>query len=479
MKRWLCVLWIVLLFSFTFLPVQGLLLAQSLQLEKEDNYNIPVTTEMGNDITMAIDGCVYVTGSSNSHFLVLKYDPRRRTNNAVWDIHYSGPLNDDAGLLIAASGNSNIYTTGCSKGVLGKYDFLTLCFRPDGALLWEERYNPFDEDVMPEDMDIDQGSNIFITGSRMGCSVKSDYITVKYDEWGTMIWSDLYDGPINGDDRAAALAVYDRENIIVTGSSEGATNNSDYFTIKYDDIGKKVWTARYNGSKNRNDSASDVAVDNQGNVYVTGACNTNSSSVGGMISLGWGTSDCVTVKYDFNGKLQWAVEYNAVFDNKGQPISEDQGWFIAVDEAANVYVLARSDAAKPSSAMLPFDVVDMVIIKYDTNGKKLWERWFNGTGNGLDDPADLVVKNGFVYVLGSSEYRFSTTKTGYEYVTLVYDSVSGNQLTENHYNVHDQGGVPAAMVVDSYSNEIFITGTSGHNLAGTDTGCGTISYQSP
>ncbi|MBN2356771.1 SBBP repeat-containing protein [candidate division KSB1 bacterium] len=66
------------------------------------------------------------------------------------------------------------------------------------------------------------------------------------------------------------IAVDHFGNVYVTGYSEGIGYDRDYITIKYDSTGKEQWVSRYNGPGNAVDMATDLAVEEASNVYVTG-----------------------------------------------------------------------------------------------------------------------------------------------------------------------------------------------------------------
>jgi hypothetical protein len=72
----------------------------------------------------------------------------------------------------------------------------------------------------------------------------------------------------------------------VTGYSQGGIPDDDYATVSYDSYGNQRWVKRYNGPGNVSDVADGIAVDDSGNVYVTG------------YSHGDGTdNDYATIKY--------------------------------------------------------------------------------------------------------------------------------------------------------------------------------------
>jgi hypothetical protein len=76
-----------------------------------------------------------------------------------------------------------------------------------------------------------------------------DYATIKYDAQGNQLWVARYNGPGNADDRASVIAVDDKGNSYVSGSSMGSGNgtHNDFATIKYDPNGQQLWVARYHG----------------------------------------------------------------------------------------------------------------------------------------------------------------------------------------------------------------------------------------
>lgn len=88
-------------------------------------------------------------------------------------------------------------------------------------------------------------------------------------------------------DLARAMAVDANGNVYVTGQSHPPDGSSfDIVTIKYDTGGNLKWTEQYNGPGNGYDEPTGIAVDSSGNVYVTGR------------SLGDDTfEDYVTLKY--------------------------------------------------------------------------------------------------------------------------------------------------------------------------------------
>jgi hypothetical protein len=76
---------------------------------------------------------------------------------------------------------------------------------------------------------VDGSDNIYVTGES-----GADYLTIRYGPGGDTDWVQRYDGPANSGDGAEAIAVDDSGNVYVTGSSDGTgMGNYDYATVKY------------------------------------------------------------------------------------------------------------------------------------------------------------------------------------------------------------------------------------------------------
>jgi hypothetical protein len=85
------------------------------------------------------------------------------------------------------------------------------------------------------------------------------------------VWTATYAGA-NSINFATAIAVDNSGNVYVTGESGTFdSGNDDYATIKYNAAGQEQWVARYNGSGTGSNEASAVGLDSAGDVYVTGS----------------------------------------------------------------------------------------------------------------------------------------------------------------------------------------------------------------
>lgn len=345
-----------------------------------------------------------------------------------WVARYNNPTNgSDGAAAIAADSLGNVYVAGNSQEAPGSTnDFKIVKYDGNGNQLWAASYSAPDKPYnILQAMVLDGSGNAYVTGYSMGAggAVTGDYTTVKFSSDGNIDWAASYDGPAHGQDEADAITLDDSGNVYVTGESKGSGTNFDYATVKYDNDGRQLWCARYDGPKSGVDQATAVRVWS-GGVYVTGA------------SEGLSNYDFATIKYDGNGDQQWVSRYadpSGVFDYARALAVNDSG----------VYV----------TGYLYGSLADYVTVKYDDGGNEQWDRIYQGPGNSGGIATALAIDgSGNAYVTGYA---------GGGYATLTYDT-SGTEMWASSYI--NPNSTPNDLIVDG-AGYVYVTGESNYDYA--------------
>lgn len=247
-------------------------------------YSIYVDPATG---TSYIAGYTYQSTGADFNFVTIKYN---LAGAQQWMKTYNGiDGNYDEARSVTVDAVGNVYVTGYSQTtVLTNYDYATVKYNSAGTLQWAKQYNGTGNDYdRANKVVVDAAYNVYVTGRSVGAaSAAEDFVTIKYDAAGTQKWTARFNGSSNGYDEGKALQVDASGNVYVTGYSYTTGLNNDYTTIKYDSTGVQQWLTQYNGTGNNADQAAAIAVDNIGNVYITG------------LSKGAGTiDDYETIKY--------------------------------------------------------------------------------------------------------------------------------------------------------------------------------------
>lgn len=303
---------------------------------------------------------------------------------------------------------------------------------------------------VPNDVAVDAQGNIYVTGKSDGNETSRDYYTAKYNPAGVLLWSARYDGPYHGFDIPNAVAVDAGGNVYITGMSMSSDSTLyDYATIKYSSNGQQLWVTRYNGAGNGTDAAADIAVDNAGNVYVTGSA----------VHEQWGDDDYTTIKYNSSGLEQWVATYD------GNYLDEAVG--IDLDYYGNVYVTGRSDDKVRNSPIYQ-GFSDYATIKYSSEGTQEWIARFNAIDTSYAFPVDIQVDgDGNVYVTGYIADGSGSDVTDSDYATVKYNSTGIEQWAaffDGLRNMDNSGSlyVAQALTLDALGN-VYVTGVGGLN----------------
>ncbi len=255
---------------------------------------------------------------------------------------------------------------------------------------------------------------------------------------GIPLWTNRYSDTATGIATARAVAVDGNGNVFVTGVSIGSGTNVNYVTIKYSSAGVPLWTNRYDGPGNGSDEPTSIAVDSSGNVVVTGISDHSGYSSDHT------NYDYATIKYSNAGVPLWTNRYNGPANSFDWPSS------IAVDGSGNVFVTGGSDSSGVRTNS------DYVTIKYSSAGVPLWTNRYNGPA---DDPdwatAVAVDGSGNVFVTGES-----TGIGGYsDYATIKYSN-AGVPLWTNRYSGPGYARDGANAIALDGNGNVIVTGAS-------------------
>ena len=342
---------------------------------------------------LAVDGSgnVYVTGFSvvdnQFHFdcVTIKYDS---AGQQQWIARYTAPSGYAAGDAIALDGSGNVYVAaeGAIPSDANTRFCVTIKYNAAGEQQWVAEYDGGMNSNRPTAIAVDGAANVYVTGNILSCPT-FEYLTLKYDSAGQEQWVARYQGPGTGGDSANAIAVDESGNVYVTGDTY--TSGISSSTVKYNSNGQQQWVTRYEQAYYE---AHALTIDSASNVYVTGEIRDDQNAY----------PDYGTIKYNSVGQPQWLARYSPPSAN-----SYDRANAIALDAAGNVYVTGRSAGSGV------YGYPDYATIKYNSTGQQQWVARYEGPGNTDDEAVAIAVdKLGDVYVTGTSGGDFATIKYG-------------------------------------------------------------------
>ena len=273
--------------------------------------------------------------------------------SAEWVFHYNGEGDyTDRFTCMASDAAGNIYAGGSSVNIGTDRDFLVQKSDADGNIIWRTMTGAAGNG--PDEVTaiwVDGSQNVYVTGFGKSQDAGNDFLTIKYDPNGVLTWSAVYNYDVaNAYDQPNSIALDQEGNVIVTGQSDsdpGPLTKDDYLTIKYSSTGSQVWIQRYNGLGDGTDRAVKVVTDNNNNIYVTGR------------SYNGSFDDYVTIKYNAAGTQQW-LKY-------GDRNFTDRATAMAIDANANIYVTGWSSNGSNDD----FYTIN-IIVQAPRSGQKWW-----------------------------------------------------------------------------------------------------------
>jgi len=351
----------------------------------------------------------------------------------IWAKRAGGPMGDSvAGIVLDYSGH--FYITGrfldeahfdTTRLVsYGGYDVFIAKCDTSGNVVWAQNAGGPDWDGAGDITVDDHGQPIITgyfgdTGSFDSTPVVSDgthdIYVAKYDASGAVIWVQRAGG--TDFDYGYGVAVDGSDCVIVTGefrghASFGGTtlyaNSDEIFIAKVDDSGRFLWARQAGGPYE--DSGFAVAVDHQGNSYVTG-CFVGTADFDSITLQSEGDEDIFVAKYDASGNILWARRAGGSSIDVGSDIIIDgtDGCIVT-----GFYAWSGQFGTIP---MTSYGREDSFVAKYDMAGNAVWVK---GSGGISEDRGTGVSMDGegHIYLTGWFERdntfdAISITSTGH------------------------------------------------------------------
>ena len=345
-------------------------------------------------------------------------------------VRQGGGASNDRGLAITTDVSSNLYVTGyvqdsASFGstnlsnayqtmFVGKYD-------SRGNVIWVRNavIPGGNTDTRGQGIAVDGAGDVYVSGYFFGTinfgslpltgngNSNPDAFLVKYNSAGNPIWARQSAAPAGG--LGTAVAVTQNGSVHFVGRFLGtatfgssvltSAGQSDVFHVKYDGSGSVIWARKAGGTDA--ELGSGVAVDGNGNSYLTGTFWSATANFGGiaLTNSRQGYSDIFVVKYDIDGNAIWARRAGSPTAN-----NEESANGIAVDSAGNCFVTGCfwGTASFGNTNLVSSALGDIFVAKYDAQGALLWARRAGGASQAGDDCGYAISADatGNCYVVG-------------------------------------------------------------------------------
>lgn len=160
-------------------------------------------------------------------------------------------------------------------------------------------------------------------------------------------------------------------------------------------------------------------------------------------------------KIDLNGVLIWTQLYETNLPNN---IGGDEVRATIQDSAGHIYITGRHYGSNFGNSS--YTNADILTLKYDSDGNLIWQNRYEHGINNADIGNTILLKNGQIYVGGSSQ-RLGVG-TDYDYVVLKIDSTTG--LSTGGYRYDGMNGNDAVSSLYVFDNgNVALTGLSYKN----------------
>ena len=367
-------------------------------------------------------------------YWIVKID---KNGNKIWDKSFGGSSSDLAKSAIEVNGEYIIggYSRSPKSGnknaeSLGDQDVWLIAIDSNGNKVWDKTYGDSKYNNVDE-LKKDQNGNIWIAGDQVGNFGDKDYWVLKIDQTGKILLEEYYGG--NSTEDLKSLQIDEIGNLFLSGESwsntsrdknEQSKGRSDYWVIKIDSNGNKIWDKTIGGVYN--EYLTDAIYNEENGLTLVGT--TNSIKSGDISQERVHYSDDIWLTNLSNeGDLKW--------DKRMLTEGYEGGGKIA-NGSDNILVgsYSRSPSSYDKTSNSIENSYDFWILKLNTSGKikpdieNLSDIEEECILTQLDAP---IAKYRGQTLIAATTTEFPITTQGETIVTWVYDAGEGNILEQD------------------------------------------------
>lgn len=232
-----------------------------------------------------------------------------------------------------------------------------------------------------------------------------------------------------------------------------ANNLSDYYIVKTDSNGMKVWDKRFGGTASDGMFSMAVTLDEG---FILGGYSVSNAS-GDKTQNNWGGADYWVVKVDKDGNKQWDKRYGGTGNDLlyGEIIQTRDGGYLMGGNSNSSISGDKSEMVRGGNSL--YD--DYWVVKIDSLGNKQWDKTYGGD-NQESLTSLLETADGGYLIGGYSKSGISGDKTeenigGFDWWVLKVDSIGNIEWdrtygTTNSEHLYD--------IILSYNSDIILVG---------------------
>lgn len=307
-------------------------------------------------------------------FLVIIFLSTFKVNSQTfeWAKQIGGTSFDTYGHFIKTDSSGNIFAVGVFYG--------TVDFDPSVGVYNMTSLGSYDSFICKFD-----ANGNFIWAKQFGGNIENGISTIDFDSSGNIYTCGRFDGSMDFDPSTSTYNL----------SSSG---NYDIFISKLDSSGNFIWAKKIGATSQ--DWATDIAIDNSGNVYTTGFFSNNNVDFDpgpSTFNLSGPSTNIFINKLDTSGNFIWAKAFIGS--------SYEAGLSLELDSTGNIYTTGYIQGTTdfdPSPTiynLTPNGNEDIFISKLDSSGNFVWAKSMGGSL--FDRGSNLKINNqGHIYILG-------------------------------------------------------------------------------